>query len=262
VLREQLIGSPLEAIVMGIRDRAILLGEAIRHLEGVGNTFNNQLACRLLTHIVSPGATFIDIGAHIGSVISAARRSNAGKIIAFEAIPDKAARLQRKFQDVEIHSCALSDRTGQAEFFINTKASGYSSLNRTGPDVLQIEVALEMLDNLVKASDVDIIKIDVEGAELGVLRGGERLIERCRPTIMFESGPEDVLGYTKIAMWDWLHARSYAIYAPDRLAHTGPPMSLEVFLDSHCYPRRTTNYFAVHITRIEDVRRKARLLPR
>jgi FkbM family methyltransferase len=257
MLRENVIGTPIEAAVFEVRDRLSLIHRAISFSQSLGDTFNNQLAAILVTKIAKKGSTFIDIGAHIGSVVSAARRRSGLNVIAVAAIPEKADKLRKKFRDVTVFCCALSDKEGEASFFINLDASGYSSLNRNSARVREITVKLERLDNIIDADNVDVIKIDVEGAELGVLRGAEMLINRCRPTIMFESGPEELMGFTKDAMWQWMKDHDYVIYAPDRLAHTGQPMSLDVFLDSHSYPRRTTNYFAVHSTRIGEIRKAA-----
>jgi Methyltransferase FkbM domain len=122
-------------------------------------------------------------------------------------------------------------------------------------------VPMRRLDDLVDAADVDVITPAVEGAELGVLLGAPRLLERCRPLIMFESAPEtDVLGYTKEAMYDHLAAKNYALLLPNRLAHNGPGLTRDAFLDGHWYPRSTTNYFAVPEERKLSVRDKARTI--
>lgn len=121
---------------------------------------------------------------------------------------------------------------------------------------------MDTLDNLISSPDVDVIKIDVEGAELGVIRGGKRVLSDCRPLVMFESAPSGVgsLGYTKDALWRQLDELGYQIFVPNRLAHDGDGLSLECFLDSHVYPRRTTNYFAVPEERRIEIRDRARLI--
>src|SRR6185436_19963647 len=110
-----------------------------------------------------------------------------------------------------------------------------------------VKVPIRRLDDLVAPEGIDMIKIDVEGAELGVLRGAPKLIASSRPVIMFESGPGDAagLGYTKPAMWQFFADQRYTLHVPNRVAHNDEGLSLEGFVDSHVYPRRTTNYFAI-----------------
>lgn len=220
--------------------------------ETIGTLANDQMAELLVTRL--PERSFVDVGAHIGSIISAVQAHCPGvKITAIEPIPDKVKHLRAAFPGVDVIECGVSDREGQARFFIDSQASGYSSL-ADGPGKFEIEVALKRLDCVV--SDPDLVKIDVEGAELGVLRGAEGL--KSRPVYMFESAPADVLGYTKPDLWRWFDDHDYGIFAPNRLAHTAPPMTLDVFIDSHEFPRRTTNYFGIPREKFEAVRARAR----
>jgi hypothetical protein len=108
-------------------------------------------------------------------------------------------------------------------------------------------VPIKRLDDLVTSNDIDVIKIDVEGAELGVLLGSPNILRNIRPTIMFESGPErdDGLGYTKTALYQFLSSNEYAILIPNRVAHDDAGLTQDGFIESHLHPRRTTNYFAI-----------------
>lgn len=134
-------------------------------------------------------------------------------------------------------------------------ATGYSSLVRNKNSV-EIVVPLRRLDDLIH-EQIDTLKIDVEGAELGVLQGAERIVKESRPVIMFESGFDELI-YSKDAMFNWLTERGYHIIAPDRMAHDGPGMSREGFKDGHWYPRRCTNYFGVPSERRIEVRDMSR----
>lgn len=256
MIRQWLLGSVAGTAALRLRDAYAMLTAS---REAAGTVANDQLAARLVTRLPERGDIFVDVGAHIGSVIAEVRRHAPGAaIVAVEAIPEKAARLRAKFPDARVESCALAEREGTASFFVDQRRSGYSSLARGAGRVREIEVPVRTLDALIGDRRADIVKIDVEGAELGVLRGAEALLATRRPVILFESGPEEVLGHGKAAMWDFLHARDYALFVPNRLAHDAPPLSLEGFLDSHLYPRRTTNYFAVPREKVGDVRHKAR----
>jgi hypothetical protein len=130
--------------------------------------------------------------------------------------------------------------------------------------ILEIKVRLEKLDNLVPHMDVDAIKIDVEGAELGVIRGAVNILRRCRPIIMFESGPQadDGLGYTKEAILDFLNSHDFSVVVPNRVAHDDDGLTSAGFIESHLYPRRTTNYFAIPTERRTEFRDRARSILR
>ena len=266
--KQWVLGTLLGDALLSVRDRMILLGLATAsNPESIGTVANDQLAGLLVSCLSKPNSTFLDVGAHIGSVSAAVLRHDSSvKVEAIEAMPDKAANLRRKFRAVKVHECAVGDRDGEVTFFVNTRQSGYSSLGKpegeAGLAMTEISVAMKTLDGLVDSASVDVIKIDVEGAELGALLGGQELISRCRPTVMFESAPGDIngLGYTKEAMWQFFESRAYEIVVPNRLAHEGAGLTQEGFVESHLYPRRCTNYFAIASERRIEVRERARKL--
>jgi len=264
--KQMILGTRIGKIAMSARDTVDLLRAAFFHPENIGTLANDQMATALVTRICRSDKTFIDVGAHIGSIIFAVMQNDRSiRIIAIEAIPEKVANLRRKFPAVEFHECAVGDSEGEASFFINTRQSGYSSLGRPPANagdqsIVEIRVPIKTLDNLISSSDVDVMKIDVEGAELGVLRGSTNLLARSRPTIMFESGPlgNEGLGYTKEALWEMLFEQNYTVLVPNRVAHNDPGLSKESFIESHLYPRRTTNYFAIPNERRREIRDRAR----
>jgi FkbM family methyltransferase len=264
-VKQSLLGSPFGRMALSVRDKIQLVREAWSHPERVGTSANDHLATYLITRLCRPNAYFIDVGAHIGSIISeVVHRDRSIKIVAVEAIPEKAERLRRKFPDVETHACAVGESAGNATFFIDMEQSGYSSLGTPKRvdqrSIREINVRLEKLDALVPAHHVDAIKIDVEGAELGVLRGATALLARCRPLIMFESGApvQDGLGYSKEAMYEFLSTHDFSIVVPNRVAHNDDGLDLQGFVESHLYPRRTTNYFAIPKERRLECRDLAR----
>ncbi|CAA9520402.1 MAG: hypothetical protein AVDCRST_MAG91-2162 [uncultured Sphingomonadaceae bacterium] len=252
------VGTPLGRFALATRD----VWEFLRiRKEYAGTKVNDQLATYYVARLCKPGATFVDIGAHIGSTFAEVRHHlPTVKIIAVEAIPDKAKHLKAKFPWAQIICGALSEKEGEVSFFVNVEQSGYSSLARNGSAVREITVPSIRLDQVVLADDVDVIKLDVEGAELGVLRGAGDLVARCRPTIMFESGPGEVLGYSHEALFDWFVEHDYHIVLPNRLPHSGRPLTKEGFLEAHEYPFRSLNYFAVAAERVAEVRERARTL--
>ncbi|MBI4937964.1 MAG: FkbM family methyltransferase [Nitrosomonadales bacterium] len=264
-MKQYLLNTIMGRAALSLRDKFEILHAALFDSDGVGTLANDQLAMKLVTAICQPGKVFIDVGAHIGSVISqVAHHDPSIRIVAIEAIPEKIAALRRKFPAIELHDCAVGESTGEVSFFINVKQSGYSSLKRPEDAnkgiISEIRVPIRRLDTLVTSSDVDVIKIDVEGAELGALRGSENILNNCRPVIMFESGPQpdDDVDNGKSALFQFLTLNGYAIFVPNRVAHNDAGLSENGFIESHLYPRRTTNYFAIPKERRVEVRDRAR----
>jgi FkbM family methyltransferase len=262
-MKQMLLGSGLGRVALITRDAVQLLLVALRSPETVGTLANDQIATFLLTRLCLPNKGFVDVGAHIGSIISeVAYHDPSIKLYAVEPIPAKIDKLRRKFPSIELYGCAVGESDGEIAFFINKKQSGYSSIVRPTncAEAFEMTVPLKKLDSLISSNNIDIIKIDVEGAELGVVRGGDRLIARCRPLVMFESGPptNDGLGYSKESIWHWLAERDFEIVLPNRVAHNGPGLNLDGFIEAHFYPRRTTNYFAIPKERRIEARDRAR----
>jgi FkbM family methyltransferase len=261
--KARLLGSAFGLWLLELRDKLNIVRAACCSPESVGTLANDQLAALLVVSICRPGRVFVDVGAHIGSIVaSAQRRSRPSKIVAVEAIPERAASLRRRFREVEIVQCAVGESDGaDVAFFVNQAQSGYSSLARR-EGLREIRVPLRTLDTVLAEDEVDVIKIDIEGGELGALRGAVSVLSKHRPTVMFESAPGcgARLGYGTTALWRFFDELGYVIVAPNRLAHEADGMSLEAFNDGHLYPRRTTNYFAVARERREEVRDRARLV--
>lgn len=252
IIKRRILGTVIGSLAMKSRARLDLYQTP---LEAIGTTANDQLAEFLVTRLAK--RSFVDVGAHIGSIIAAVLANCPDvHVTAIEAIPEKAKKLVGKFPNVKVLPFALADYEGQTSFFVNRTASGYSSLAQNDGANEEIVVPVKRLDTLVL--DPEVVKIDVEGAELGVLRGCENL--KSRPIYMFESAPAEVLGYTKSALWHWFTDHDYGIFLPNRLAHTAPSMSLDIFIDAHLYPRRATNYFGVPLEQVEVVRNHARSL--
>lgn len=236
----------------------------MRNPEQAALVANKIIAPALVTDLCPRGGTFVDVGAHLGAIFSTARHNDPSlRTIAFEADPDKARHLQAKFPWCTVHAAAVGETPGRVAFYIDGDATAYSSMVKQGGRTQRAtEVACVTLDDALTTETPDILKIDIEGAELGALRGGAAVIEAHRPTLLFESAQsgENSLGYTPQALWQWLSERGYGVFYPDRLAHTAPALPLEVFLDAHEHPRRTVDFFAVHQDRQTAVRDRARVL--
>lgn len=167
---------------------------------------------RIMQIVLEDESTFIDVGSHKGEVLELALKiSKKGKHFAFEPIPYLFYKLNDKYgSKCEVLNYGLSDQKKQSSFQHVTTNPAYSGIKkRTYPKEEQVEtiqIQLDTLDNQLKQHDrVDMIKIDVEGAELEVLRGAKKIIEKFHPIIVFEHGlgasdhyntsPEDILNF-------------------------------------------------------------------
>jgi FkbM family methyltransferase len=251
--------------IKNARDHFDLIHSSKRHFEEVGSIANDNLCRKLMTQVVLPNRTFLDIGSHIGSVIADINHHcPTSTVIAFEAMPDKAAHLRSQFPQTRIEQFAVGSKAGDVSFHVDLSSSGCSSLSTRAMPASDkktiITVPMKPLDDFDLPSDVDAMKIDVEGAEQGVILGGGEFLTAQRPIIYFESGPGDIpeLGFTKTGLWSVINDLAYTVHVPHRVAHADKGLTLEMFLDSHEYPRRTTNYIAIPTERRDEYRQRVR----
>ena len=121
-----------------------------------------------------------------------------GRVLAFEPMPAAFRLLQMNTQDlanVTVEAKALSDHEGTAEFYVRDHGDTSSLLPDSDPVGSALEVNVTTLDQRLTLENgslerVDLIKIDVEGAELEVLRGATETIKRFQPIVYFEFLPD------------------------------------------------------------------------
>lgn len=139
---------------------------------------------RVLARACPPGGLFVDVGASYGlTVTPVAQTIREGRIIAFEPTPRTAECLRATVQinglrdRVEVREMALSAQSGSAELSIGA-SSTWNSLYPLPSAKGAVPVTVSTLDEqLPPGSRIDVLKIDVEGAELDVLAGGRRVLE-------------------------------------------------------------------------------------
>ena len=154
-----------------------------------------------LQYFLKAGNTFIDCGANIGyfSVLANALVGKSGKVISVEANPVTFSLLETNLKTngfgIPIH-CALTSEKGELVLSMPTQGGDvYSSLRKgglvKGESIQSFKVLGRSLDDLVHdlaLTKVDLVKIDIEGAEMDVLRSATHLLSKFRPVVITEYG--------------------------------------------------------------------------
>jgi FkbM family methyltransferase len=168
----------------------------------------------LLSVLLEPDSSLLDVGANEGVFLSAALRfAPSGRHWAWEPLPVMAQSLRERFPSVEVRGAALGDEPGEADFIHLIDSHGQSGFHERnlGSDTARetIRVKVERLDDVLDPNLTPaVIKVDVEGAELGVFRGARETIARHRPVIMFEHMVDaaEYFGARSEDLWDLLCA--------------------------------------------------------
>lgn len=160
--------------------------------------FEQNILLELLEYIPDNSAVILDIGANIGNhTLYWAGLCNAKTVYAFEPVKStfeilsKNVELNKLENNVKLFNLALSDEktAGCINGYHETNIGGVSVRKATSGDL-----AFERLDNItIEDEKIDLVKIDVEGHELFVLKGALATLEKYRPAVFIETGnPKDV----------------------------------------------------------------------
>ncbi len=163
---------------------------------------------RLLQALVRPNTTYFDVGANIGLMsIPILQGCSTCMVVSFDPSPNTVPYLQRTASESSfknrwvIVARALSDIQGQAEFYLaSEELSMFDGLRDTRRAVITRTVPVEVstLDkewSTLGCPVVSVIKCDVEGNELAILRGAEAVLRRDRPFVLLEWNRDNLLAY-------------------------------------------------------------------
>lgn len=156
---------------------------------------------RVLKGLLSAGATFVDVGANIGyfSLLSASLVGPKGRVLAFE--PNQAncellrhSAAANSFETIiDIHPVAVAESRQQIAFATAGVDSNGRVINPSEADdeviPLPVVEAVALDDVLATAARIDVVKIDVEGAEARVWQGMQSILQRHHPPLLFEFSP-------------------------------------------------------------------------
>jgi len=173
---------------------------------------------RWLQAYVPPGSCVIDVGANIGffSAMTANWVGKTGLVLAIEPEPENLGRLRERVtrlgitEWVKIVPAVAAEQIGIRHLVLNPDHPGDHRLGNCGE-----EVAAETLDHLADVHNrftVSLVKIDVQGAEEIVLRGGEKLLARDHPALMIEIDDAHLREFASSALdlTDYLASLGYA----------------------------------------------------
>uniref|UniRef100_Q02BC2 Methyltransferase FkbM family n=1 Tax=Solibacter usitatus (strain Ellin6076) TaxID=234267 RepID=Q02BC2_SOLUE len=218
----------------GTRLRLFLGNDTSRQIYVAGCIDPNEFA--FLDRFLQPGMTFLDAGANEGiySIFAAKRVGRHGIVWAFEPSTRELSRLQHNLDlnqlTARIFPLALADCSTRAELTI----AGYNHAgqNTLGAFVYDVEiekkdlVEVRTLDEILEKNPLarlDLMKVDVEGAELRLFHGAVTTLRRYRPVLLFEVAENSLQhqGASRRAVLDFLRGQDYLISNFD--GHTGLP---------------------------------------
>jgi FkbM family methyltransferase len=205
---------------------------------------------RLLPHFAPAGSVFVDVGANFGyftCLIAAGMRNTPGsRVIAVEPNPemlrllDINTRINWSMAPVRVVAAALADQSGLRSLSIPATSAGNATLayigeptsvggSSPGGQFVSIEVAVLRLDDILRDEpNVDLIKIDVEGFETAVLRGGLETIRRPGLKIVFEwaLSQMNASGFQPETIIEILRQNGYRLFDAETYLDTPIPSEL------------------------------------
>lgn len=155
---------------------------------------------RAFLEAVTPGASVLDLGSHLG-VFSLSASALGARVLAVDANPEHTRLLalaaeENHFGDLHVANVALADSPDTVRFVPRSIHGHVLALGEA--DDQAIDVTATTVDRLLDDlgwDHLDVIKMDIEGSEMAALRGMARLFERgCRPTMVIESNASMLAG--------------------------------------------------------------------
>jgi FkbM family methyltransferase len=179
----------------------------------------------ILISQVQRGATVLDVGAHVGlhTLMFSRRAGIDGHVLAVEASPANLGLLRKHLdwnhcRNVRLVGAAVGDREGEVAFTFRpdpTDPGGFA--NSLAYDICGETATIRMttIDTLCVGCEPDLIKIDIEGAELLALKGAYKTLMRSAPVIVvaihpdamraIDTNPAELVAYLGICGYEGRH---------------------------------------------------------
>lgn len=164
---------------------------------------------KLFLDALKPGMTVFDIGANVGyyTILASRKVGKNGKVFAFEPDPQNLKLLYKNLalnncQNVQVIPRALTSKVGEGFLSQDLANPGESTLaNKSGTKPVKVKTTT--LDRFIKQNEikkVDLVKIDIEGAEIDALEGGKEFFSQAKGVKLFiEANQSALAGFGKTA---------------------------------------------------------------
>jgi FkbM family methyltransferase len=193
------VKSAVKLAIVRLFGEARLLDLQMRRGAMGKNDYYDELTVLVMKRVLQPASVCLDIGCHAGDLLAEMMGfAPQGRFLAFEPLPDFYQRIVGRFTagQVKIFQCALSSEEGVTPFKWVKTNPGYSGIRERRYDrpdevIEEIVVSMRKLDSIIaeeRLASLNFVKIDVEGAEMLVLRGGIESLRRFKPVVVFEHG--------------------------------------------------------------------------
>ena len=166
-----------------------------RSLYSLYKALSDRNERRILRQLIEPGMTVLDVGANIGiyTEFLAKLVGSSGRVVAFEPEQQNVERLRtatQAYRQVEVVHAAVSDVSGSLKLYVADDLNVDHRSYAPAEERACVEVRAVSIDDFVAAQDhVDLIKMDIQGAELAALRGARRLLTSDSPALLLEYWP-------------------------------------------------------------------------
>lgn len=236
---QQLAGTPIQVPWYGLKLELMLGNDLSRCLYVDGEVDPNEFS--FLDEVLKPGMTVIDAGANEGiySIFSRAKVGSEGRVIAIEPSARERSRIERNkalngMDDITVLPVALAERPGNLVLHVAEDGhAGHNTLGRFAAGWVKAKsegvISAVTLDTIVdeqKLARVDLIKLDIEGAELRALCGSDQTLRRDHPALLMEVMEETLAtqGASAMQLLDYVRQHGYEVF--EFAADSGQPVAL------------------------------------
>jgi len=195
-----------------------------------------EISLAIITELAKSDApTFLDIGAHMGFMtLDILAKISSTKVFAFEPGPYQSSLFEKTIEannlkeKVTLYKEALGRDIGITSFICQespdgdwSMCNGFLDTGRGKGRQKHITVQVQTIDNWWKTTgqpEVNVVKIDTEGAELWVLQGATEFLSVCKPTIFLEMQPLNlhVYPYNARDILKWFNEHNYYVETIDK----------------------------------------------